>query len=129
MGLVLYPVEEHVHGPGLVGLDGVLCQPTTIELSTVIGVGGCGHCISSNAMCWITPSFILVKRVAASASEVANMTLANMPWCSEIAHWVDRLCHPSCPNKSAPQHHFFLVILTSMMHWNEFLKSFLIYET
>ena len=53
-------------------------SPTTVELSTVIGVGGCGHCIYSNAMRWITLSFILVKRVAASASEVADMTLANM---------------------------------------------------
>ena len=24
-----------------------------VELSTVMGVGGCGHCISSNAMRWI----------------------------------------------------------------------------
>ena len=54
-------------------------SPTAVELSTVIGVGGCSHCISSNAMHWITPSFILVKRAAASASEAADMTLANMP--------------------------------------------------
>ena len=54
-------------------------SPAAVELSTVIGVGGRGHCISSNVMCWITPSFILVKRAAASASEVANMTLAYMP--------------------------------------------------
>ena len=25
-------------------------SPATVELSTAIGVGGCGHCISSNAM-------------------------------------------------------------------------------
>ena len=54
-------------------------SPAAVELSTVIGVGGCGHCISSNAMCWTTPSFILVNRAAASASEAADMTLANMP--------------------------------------------------
>ena len=54
-------------------------SPTAVELSTVIGVGGCGHCISSNAMRWMTRSFILVKRAAASASEAANITLANMP--------------------------------------------------
>ena len=54
-------------------------SPAAVELSTVIGVGVCGHCISSNAMCWMTPSFILVNRVAASASEAANVTLANMP--------------------------------------------------
>ena len=40
-------------------------SPAAVELSTVIGVGGCGYCISSNAMCWMTPSFILVNRVAA----------------------------------------------------------------
>ena len=50
-----------------------------VELSTVIGVGGCGHCISSIAMRWMTPSFILVKRAAASAAEAANMMLANIP--------------------------------------------------
>ena len=57
-------------------------SPTTVELSTVIGVGGCGHCISSNAMCWMThPSFVLVNRaaVSASVSEAANKTLASMP--------------------------------------------------
>ena len=54
-------------------------SPAAVELSTVIGVGGCGHCISSNAMHWMTPSFILVKRAAASASEVADMMLAKMP--------------------------------------------------
>ena len=54
-------------------------SPGAVELSTVIGVGGCGHYISSNAMRCVTPSFILVKGVAASASEVADMTLAKMP--------------------------------------------------
>ena len=54
-------------------------SPIAVELSTVIGVKGCGHCISSNAMHWMTPSFILVKRAAASASEAADMTLANIP--------------------------------------------------
>ena len=54
-------------------------SPAAVELSTVIGVGGCGHCISSNAIRWMTPSFILVNRVAASASEAADMTLAKMP--------------------------------------------------
>ena len=47
-------------------------SPAAVELSTVIGVGGCGHFISSNAMCWMTPSFILVKSVAASASEACR---------------------------------------------------------
>ena len=54
-------------------------SPAAVELSTVIGVGGCGHCISSNAMHWMTPFFILVNRVAASASEAADMTSAKMP--------------------------------------------------
>ena len=54
-------------------------SPAAVELSTVIGVGGCGHCISSNATRWMTPSFILVNRAAASASEAADMTLAKMP--------------------------------------------------
>ena len=54
-------------------------SPAAVELFTVIGVGGCGHCISSNAMHWMTPSFILVNRAAASASEAADMTLAKMP--------------------------------------------------
>ena len=54
-------------------------RPAAVELSTVIGVGGWGHCISSNAMRWITPSFMLVNRAAASASEAADITLAKMP--------------------------------------------------
>ena len=54
-------------------------RPAAVELSTMIGVGGCGHCISSNAMRWITPSFILVNRAAASASEAADIILVNMP--------------------------------------------------
>ena len=54
-------------------------SPAAVELSTVIGVGGWGHCISSNAMRWITPSFMLVNRAAASASEAADMTLARIP--------------------------------------------------
>ena len=54
-------------------------SPAAVELSTVIGVGGCGHCISSNAMRWITPSFMLVNRAAASASEAADIMLANIP--------------------------------------------------
>ena len=76
LGPILYPVEAHVHGPGLFGHDS---RPAAIELCTVIGVGGCGPCISSNAMRWITPSSMLVNRVAASASEAADITLANMP--------------------------------------------------
>ena len=54
-------------------------SPSTVELSTVMGLGGCGHCISSYAMRWMTPSFMLVNRAAASASEVADITLANIP--------------------------------------------------
>ena len=54
-------------------------RPAAVELSTVIGVGGCGHCIFSNAMRCITPSFMLVNKAAASASEAANITLAKMP--------------------------------------------------
>ena len=54
-------------------------RPAAVELSTVIGVGGCGHCISSNAMRCITPSFMLVNKAAASASEAADITLAKMP--------------------------------------------------
>ena len=54
-------------------------SPTAVELSTVMGVEGWGHCISSNAMCWITPSFMMVNRAAASASEAADMTFAKMP--------------------------------------------------
>ena len=54
-------------------------SPATVELSTVIGVGGCGHCISANEMHWMTPSFILVNRAAASASEATEMMLAKMP--------------------------------------------------
>ena len=54
-------------------------SPAAVELSTVMGVGGCGHCISSNAMRWMTPSFMLVNRAAASASEVADIMLAIMP--------------------------------------------------
>ena len=53
-------------------------SPAAVELSTVIGVGGCGHCISSNAMRWITPSFMLVNRAAALASEAADIMLAKI---------------------------------------------------
>ena len=56
-----------------------LAQPAAVELSTVIGVGGSGHCISSNAMRCITTSFMLVNKAAASALEAADITLANMP--------------------------------------------------
>ena len=54
-------------------------SPAEVELSTVIVVGGCGHCVSSNAMHWITPSFMLVNRAPASAPEAADITLANIP--------------------------------------------------
>ena len=54
-------------------------RPAAVELSTVIGVGGCGHCISSNAMRWITPSYMLVNKAVASASEAADITFAKIP--------------------------------------------------
>ena len=54
-------------------------RPAAVELSTVMGVRGCGYCISSNAMRWITPSFMLVNLATASASEAADITFANIP--------------------------------------------------
>ena len=75
-------------------------SPTAVELSTVIGVGGCGHCMSSNAMHWITPSFILVSWVGWRGWWVEidkpHVTVVNwgMQFC-KIIHFVEYIWGPS----------------------------------
>ncbi len=53
----------------------LFANPYAVELSTWIGVGGCGWPISSNVVCRGTASVVFSKTAPHSASAAEDMTL------------------------------------------------------